>query len=190
MRARQDLRRHDASADADACAALGVDWLGVNFVPARRACIDVGDGARRSRAPCAGASSWWASSPTSTRRERALRARGRARSRCSSTASEPPELVRARSRRTRTRRCGSARRPTSRAAARYAGPAPRRREGRRARSAAPGGPFDLALVAPLARARDVILAGGPHARRTWRTRCARSRPGAWTSRAAWSARPG
>jgi phosphoribosylanthranilate isomerase len=143
--------------DADACASLGVDWLGLNFVAGSPRAIDVataraiGDAVRGRVALIGVVADRTEAELTALRRDARL-------DRLQLHGSEPPELVRRlHPFAFKALRIGSA--ADVREAEGYAGlilvdakvPGVLGGTGRT---------VDFSLVAPLARAREVILAGG------------------------------
>jgi phosphoribosylanthranilate isomerase len=144
-------------ADAEACVALGVDWLGLNFVPSSPRCIDVAAalaiaGAVRGRAELVGV--------VADRDDAALLELRRAAGldRLQLHGDEPPEQVRRLAPFAfKALRIGSAADVT--AAARYEGLLLVDSKVAGALGGT-GRTVDFALVAPVAHARAILLAGG------------------------------
>jgi phosphoribosylanthranilate isomerase len=152
------------AADADACAALGVDWIGLNFVPGSPRCIDVARAreirdAVRGRSALvgvvAGGTPVWTAGDEAALLSLRLAA---GLDRLQLHGEEPPELVRRLAPFAfKALRVGAAADVAE--AARY--------EGLILVDAKVAGVLggtgrtvDFALVAPLARAREILLAGG------------------------------
>jgi phosphoribosylanthranilate isomerase len=143
--------------DAEACAALGVDWIGLNFVPSSPRAIDLARaqeiaGAVRGRVEIVGV--------VADRDEAGLRAllREAALDRVQLHGDEPPELVAAIGPRAfKAVRIGNA--DDVAAAERFAGLLLVDAKVAGALGGT-GKSVDLDLVAPLARARPIVLAGG------------------------------
>jgi len=145
------------AADADACAALGVDWIGLNFVPGSPRCIDVATAlgihaAVRGRSELVGV--FAGQDEVGLRFFRSAAGLDRLQLH----GDEPPELVaRLAPFAFKALRVGSA--EDAAGASRYAGLVliDAKVEGALGGT---GRTVDFALVAPLARARPVLLAGG------------------------------